>query len=244
MSSTKIRNPEQAANTSTNVNPGDKPTRRRIKKRWIALSILAVVIVYALFDLYGPRTSKLRSFDPNEVARLETAMWKSYYNRERFKLYREMTELLRTQYNLPFIRSNAVAYQASKAAFAFKDGHNRAEYERALPYLVNFYTAIRKISDVEFDIDRAARLELEWWIIHRERDRHAPGDLDRALAELPAALYNIPAERLMEHGRLRAEAMTIRDNKAEAGGVTDRDWAKIDELLHASWQSLYKAVNE
>ena len=57
---------------------------------------------------------------------------------ERFKLYRELTELLRTQYNLPCIRSNTVAYQASKAAFAFKDGHDRAEYERALPDLVNF----------------------------------------------------------------------------------------------------------
>ena len=48
----------------------------------------------------------------------------------------------------------------------------------------------------------------------------------------------------MEHAKLRAEAMTIRDTKAEQGGVTDADWAKIDELLHASWQSLYKAVND
>lgn len=244
MSSTKIRTPEQATNAATDATVRGKPARRRIKKRWVVSGILALVIVYALFDLYGPRTAKLRRFDPNEVARLETSMWKSYYNRERFKLYRELTELLRTQYNLPFIRSNAVAYQASQAAFAFKDGHNRAEYERALPYLVNFYTAIRKISDVEFEVDRAARLELEWWIIHRERDHHAPGDLDRALAALPAEIYHIPAERLMEHGRLRAEAMTIRDNKAASGGVTDADWAKIDQLLHAAWQSLYNAVNE
>ena len=83
------------------------------------------MIVYALFDLYGPRTSKLRSFDPNEVARLETAMWKSYYNRERFKLYREMTELLRTQYNLPFIRSNAppspdIIVSAARCAVPFE----------------------------------------------------------------------------------------------------------------------------
>jgi hypothetical protein len=46
----------------------------------------------------------------------------------------------------------------------------------------------------------------------------------------------------MEHGRLRAEAMTLRDNKAEAGGVTEADWAKIDELLHQSWRSLAMAV--
>jgi hypothetical protein len=48
---------------------------------------------------------------------------------------------------------------------------------------------------------------------------------------------------MAEHGRLRAEAMTIRDTRAEAGGVTEADWARIDALLHASWQSLHKAVN-
>jgi hypothetical protein len=47
----------------------------------------------------------------------------------------------------------------------------------------------------------------------------------------------------MEHGRLRAEAMTIRDTKAEAGGVTEADWARIDELLHQSYRSLYEAVS-
>lgn len=98
------------------------------------------------------------------------------------------------------------------------------------------------MSDIPFDPDRAARLELEWWIIHRQRAMHAPGDLDRALAELQAEIYKVPVERLMEHGRLRAEAMTIRDTKAEAGGVTETDWAKIGELLSTSWRSLAVAV--
>jgi hypothetical protein len=217
--------------------------RRRSKIKWIVLTIIALIVAYSLFDLFGPRSTKLRQFDPDEVARLETAMWRSYYDRKPVKLFRELSELLRTQYNLPYIRSNAVAYQASKAAFVFKDGHNRAEYERALPNLVKFYGDIRAVGDVPFDVDRAARLELEWWIIHRERKSHAPGDLARSLAELPAEIYQMPADRFMEHGRLRAEAMTIRDDKADAGGVTEADWAKIDELLHASWRSLYDAVN-
>jgi hypothetical protein len=218
------------------------PRRRGLKVRWILLTTF-VVVGYTAFDLFGPRSTRMRGFDPDEVARLETAMWRSYYDREKFKLYKQLTELLRTQYNLPFFRSNAVAYQASRAAFVFKDGGSRAEYERALPYLVSFYDAIRRVSDIPFDVDRAARLELDWWIIHRERKNHAPGDLDLALAELPAEIYGVPAQRLTEHARLRAEAMTIRDTKAEAGGVNEADWAKIDELLHASWRSLYQAVN-
>jgi hypothetical protein len=243
MSSPKIEASQQAARASSSAETTLKPARKKSKAKRIVLIALVAALAYAAFDLYGPRSSKMRSFDPDEVARLETGMWKSYYSRERLKLYNQLTELLRTQYNLPFVRSNAVAYQASRAAFVFKDGHNRGEYERALPYLVKFYRSVRAVSDVPFDVDRAARLELEWWIIHRERASHAPGDLDRALADLPAELYGVPAERLMEHARLRAEAMTIRDTKADQGGVTEADWARIDELLHASWQSLYRTVN-
>jgi len=197
---------------------------------------------YVAYDVLAPRHSKMRDFNPDEVARLETAMWRSYYDRKQVALYSQMTELLRSQYNLPLVRSNFVAYEAARAAFVFKDGHNRTDYEKALPNLVSFYTSIRKVSDIPFDIDRAARLELEWWIIHRERKTHKPGDLDRALAELAAELYRVPVDQAMEHARLRAEAMTIRDNKAENGGVTEKDWAKIDELLHESWRSLKQAV--
>ena len=221
-----------------------KPVRRRRRTFLRILLLITIVLLgYAAFDLFAPRTSRMRSFDPNEVARLETAMWRSYYDKQQLRLYNQMTELLRSQYNLPFIRSNTVAYQAAKAAFVFKGGHNRQEYERALPYLVSFYTAIRKISDIPFDVDRASRLELEWWIIHRQRDQHAPGDLASALAALSAELYQMPAERFAEHAKLRSEAMTIRDTKAESGGVTEADWARIDQLLHASWQSLFNAVN-
>ena len=217
--------------------------RRRPRARWVALLAVAVALAWAAVDLYGPRSSSLRDFDPQEVARLETAMWRSYYAKERLALFGQLTELLRTQYRLPWLRSHVVAYQAAKAAFVFKEGRGRADYERALPNLIDFYAAIRKVGDVPFDVRRAANLELEWWIIHRERRRHAREDLDRALAELPAEVYRAPVESVLEHARLRAEAMLIRDDRADAGGVSEEDWARIGELLRASYQSLWKSLN-
>jgi len=208
----------------------------------VFIIVAAVLAAWTIYDLYAPRTAHLREFDPDEVARLETAMWRSYYEKEQLRLFNQLSELLRTQYSLPLIRSNQVAYYAANAAFVFKEGKKRAHYEEALPNLVKFYQSLRKISDISFDADKAARLELEWWIIHRERADHPPGDLDRALAELQSEIYRIPVERVMEHGRLRAEAMTIRDTKADAGGVTEADWARIDQLLHQSWRSLAAAV--
>ena len=218
--------------------------RKSRKKRVLLICglVLFAISAWVLYDLYAPRTAHLREFDSDEVARLETAMWRSYYEKERVQLFNQLSKLLRTQYDMPLIRSNQVAYYAANAAFVFKEGMQRADYEEALPDLVKFYQSLRNISDIPFDANRAARLELEWWIIHRERAKHPPGELAHALAELQAEIYRIPIERLLEHGRLRAEAMTIRDTKADTGGVTEADWAKIDELLHQSWRSLAIAV--
>jgi hypothetical protein len=218
--------------------------RRRILKFIVRVTslVLTLVICGVLFDLFYPRQTKLREFDSDEVARLETAMWRSYYEKQRVRLFNEATELLRTQYHMTPVKSNLVAYYAANAAFVFKEGKQRSDCEKALPDLIKFYSYLHNMSDIDFDVYKVAKLELEWWIVHRERAKHAPGDLDRALAELQSAIYNVPVEKLMEHGRLRAEAMTIRDTKAEQGGVTEADWARINELLRQSWRSLAVAV--
>jgi hypothetical protein len=209
-------------------------------------SFLLVLVLLAgavLYDLYFPRTAKMREFDPDEVARLEAAMWRSYYDKKQVQLFNQLSELLRTQYHMPLVRSNQVAYYAASAAFTFKDGKTEKDYEKALPDLVKFYGAIRKMSDIPFDVNGVARLELQWWIIHRERRKRKPDELPGALAELQAAIYGIPVERVMEHGRLRAQAMAVRDTKADAGqAMTEEDWKKINDLLSQSWRSLADAV--
>jgi len=221
-------------------------SQRRKHAFKIVLRVVAVILILlvcgVLYDLFYPHKTKLREFDPDEVARLETAMWRSYYEQQRVRLFNEATELLRTQYHLTPVKSNVVAYYAANAAFVFKGGSKRSEYEKALPDLIKFYSALHEMSDIDFDVNKVSKLELEWWIIHRQRAQHPAGDLDRALAELQAAIYNMPVERLMEHGRLRAEAMTIRDTKADQGGVTEADWTRINELLRQSWRSLAAAV--
>src|SRR5438874_13272873 len=114
----------------------------RRRKLRIAVRILAAVLVLliggVLYDLFYPRTPHLREFDPDEVARLETAMWRSYYEKQRLRLFNQLSELLRTQYHMPLVRSNTTAYYAANAAFVFKQGKQRADYEKALPDLVKF----------------------------------------------------------------------------------------------------------
>jgi hypothetical protein len=115
-------------------------------------------------------------------------MWRSYYAKDRLRLFRELAELLRRQYHLPFVRSNLLAYHAARAAFVFKKGKGLANYQKALPSLMRFYTAIRKVSVTSFDVDRT-KLELDWWIVHWERAKHTSEDLDCVLAEWSAEVY-------------------------------------------------------
>ena len=209
---------------------------------WLVLALVAALLLWIGIDLFVPRRVDIRRFDPAEVARLDTAMWRSYYDRQPHRLFFQLAELMRHQFHFPVFRSNRVALSAARAAFVFKDGHNRLDYQKALPNLVDYFQAIRNISATSFDAQRAAELELEWWIVHRERDIHRDGDLARAVAEAAAELYQVPADKLLEYGRYRAEAMTIRDTKATAGGVTEDDWRDIHTDLLICWQSLWKAV--
>lgn len=193
------------------------------------------------YDWLRPREGDLRQFDPAAVAAIETRMWRSYYDRRPAALYFNLARMLREQYRLSVTRSLVAAWDAARAAFVFKDGGSRADYERALPGLERYYRAILSPEAGHAD---AARLELEWWIVHRERGRRGRDALERSLAGLQAELYRLPAERFAEHARLRAEAMLLRDGRAAAGGLSEADWRRIEELLRGSWRSLHRAVSE
>lgn len=196
-----------------------------------------VVLGWAAWDLYRPVANSLRAFDPGELGRMEARMWKSYYAHERIALFGQLAATLRRQYHLPLLRSYLVAYHAARGAVVFQRGRSRGDYEKAFPQIRSFYAAIRRDASEPFDVDRAARLELDWWIVHRERESHPKGDLVRKLAELQATLYGMPPDPLMKHATLRADAMLLRDSDPDAAG-----WAEIERLLCASWGSLHEIV--
>ena len=71
----------------------------------LTLLLGGVLLLWAAFDLFAPLTSDIRAFEAKEVARLETSMWKSYYDRRPLSLFLQLSELMRTQYHFPWLRS-------------------------------------------------------------------------------------------------------------------------------------------
>ena len=170
-------------------------------------------------------------------------MWRSYYGHQPVRLFIQLVNTMRSQYHLPFWRACQAARHAARAAVVFQRGHNRSDYEKALPDLQDYYAIVRRSSDRPFPVDTAARLELAWWIVHRERGLAAPHDLEHALAALQAAIFQRPESLFEEHARLRSDAMLLRDRAQANGGVSDRDWQRIAALLDASWVSLQRSLN-
>ena len=213
-------------------------------RRILVIAGLMTVLLAAwiVLSLTNHSRHDLRRFDGREVGRLETAMWRSYYDHRGVRLFGELIGLLRQQYHLPFWRATAGAYHAARAAVVFQRGHGRSEYMLALPDIERFYTLIRENSETPFDVKKASALELEWWIVHRERAHRNPADLVNALAALQAEIYGQPAAHFAEHAKARADAMLIRDAQAQAGGVSQADWSCIEALLERSWVSLEKVV--
>ena len=153
-------------------------------------------------DILYPTRADLRAFDAHAVARLETQMWRSYYEHHVIRLFNELAELLQREYVMPFWRSRVAAYQAARAAVTFQRGHNRSEYLKALPNLRQFLSARRATAGARaFRFNQAGRSRTRM-VDHTSRTRdHAPTDLPRALADLQAAIYRQPAGRLRDTRR-------------------------------------------
>jgi hypothetical protein len=169
------------------------------------LLVLLVLMVWISLDWYWPVKTSIRQFNPVTVADLDTKMWRSYYAKERVKMFFQLAELLRSQYDAPFWRSNIIAFHAAKAAFVFKEGQNQNDYEKAMPSLKKYYTQIHRLSEEDFNIDEAARTELEWWIVHRDKKQYNYKDLEKALQNNAAAIYSKPDSLFSIYGIYRTK---------------------------------------
>ncbi len=72
---------------------------------------------------------------------------------------------------MAFWRASLAAWHAARAAVVFQRGHNHREYALALPDLTDYYSQLRRVSDIPFSVQTAARLELDWWMVHRDVPR-------------------------------------------------------------------------
>ena len=173
--------------------------------RRTVIPVLAFVLVAVLGGYASwPRQADLRGFEPDEIARLETAMWRDYYQKRYAALFGHLYELSRTQFGFAPLDSFRIALSAARAATAFQPTRSRAAADAALPPLVTYYLLESAVPD-GFDVAEAARLELDWWQARREA--LGPEQYGKTVARVAAITYGKPADdpSLLVSGVGRAE---------------------------------------
>jgi hypothetical protein len=114
------------------------------------------------------RKADLRAFDPVTMAQLETALWRDNYQKHYPRLFCHLDEASRTQFGFSPLDSFRIALSAAHAAKTFQPTRSRREADAALLHLVTYYRLPLPAAPAAFDVDEAARLELDWWQARHE----------------------------------------------------------------------------
>jgi hypothetical protein len=185
----------------------------------------------------------MRTFDPARVAYFETENWAAYYQKRWPRLLGVSVGMVRASFGLNPFQAAYGAYlvmRAEVAAAPFPDN----DIPLAERYMRRFYAFIKRVHREHFDVDETARLEVRWWVVHRELFGQAANQpLVEALADLYAATYSVPRERVREAARLRAEAMLYSDRWVNEGRAPGSPLlAQVRAELERSYAALRAAV--
>jgi hypothetical protein len=185
-----------------------------------------------------------RDFDPDELARLETRMWKAYYRRQPARLFGTLVQALRAQAGASWPRALAASLLLTRAAAGF--ARSTGDYERFAPDIGRAYRLLGLPEEV--DVEEVARRELRWWTIRREMGLAAGEAAGDVITDLYAAIYQVPRERVAEAGRLRGMAAEVRDRGAAediegSTGAGRAYWPQVAKLLRDSYRSLRLALD-
>jgi len=183
-------------------------------------------------------------FDPVALARLESAAWIGYYRREWFRVLAASVGLVRSGFGLPWPKTLWGAWLVLRANQAWAPYPDN-DPDRARRLMTRFYV-LAGGAGAHFDAREAARLEVEWWRIHRALQHGDAGDtteLGDAVAALYAYTYDRSFGDVRDSGELRAEAMRICDAWVAAGcDLSDARVVDMRRSLLRSYRSLKAAV--
>jgi hypothetical protein len=200
----------------------------------------------ALLPLDGA-AGRLRSFDPARVAGLELRAWVGYYRRNWAGVLSATVGLVRAGFGMSLPRTLYGASLLLRASQLWAPKDNDPEGARRC--MERFYALILSAHGEPGDVATAARLEVDWWRVHRERAQGALGTdgtdpLVEAITRLYAFLYGEPEAAVRPAAVQRVLAMDLSDQWV-TGGCLPRSplLAQEHAALVRSYAALLAAVH-
>jgi hypothetical protein len=185
----------------------------------------------------------MRNFDPRKVAYYEKENYVAYYQKDWLTLLRVSVGLVKESFALSLWQAIHGAYLVARAEIAFAPFPEN-DVPMAEAYMRRFYQMIKAAHHEDFNIERAAQLEVNWWIVHRELFGNAENqELVDALANLYMEAYGVDSPKLKEAAQQRAMGMLYSDLWVNEGKVLDSPLlVKEEEALYSSYVLLKEAL--
>jgi len=185
----------------------------------------------------------IRNFDPGKIAHYEKENYVAYYQKDWLKLLRVSVSLVKESFGLSWLQAAYGAYLVARAEIAFAPFPDN-DIPKAEAYMTRFYQFIKNVHREDFDVRRAAHLEVNWWSVHRKLFGNAGNqELVEALTDLYAEAYGIEPAKVQVSARQRAQGMLYSDLWVNAGKPADSPLlVQEEDALLQSYTSLKDAI--
>ena len=186
----------------------------------------------------------IRNFDPRKLAHYEKENYVAYYQKDWLKLLRVSVGMVKESFGLSWLQAIYGAYLVARAEIAFAPFPNN-DIPLTEAYVKRFYEFIRKVHNEDFDVERAVKLEVSWWSIHRKLFGNPENqELVDALTCLYEEIYGVESAKFKEAAYQRAMGMLYSDLWVNAGKPVDSPLlAKEEEALYQGYSALKEAIN-
>jgi hypothetical protein len=187
----------------------------------------------------------LVNFQPAKIARYEKENYVAYYQRDWFKLLRSSIGMVKETFGVSIIQAIYLAYLMARAEIAFAP-FPKNDVPKAIEYTRRFYAYIKSVYGLEYDVDRAARLEVSWWSVHRKLFGNPQNqELVDALADIYALAYGVERARVRDAAYHRAQGMLCSDYWVNRGKPSNSPLlAQEEDELRKGYAALRSALAE
>lgn len=186
----------------------------------------------------------IRHLDPRKLAHYEKENYVAYYEKNWLKLLRASVGMVKEAFGLSWLQAIYGAYLVARAEIAFAP-FPKNDVPLAEAFTRRFYRFIKNIHREDFDVERAAHLEVNWWSVHRKLFGNAENqELVEALTCLYEEIYGAGSARFKEAAYQRARGMLYSDLWVNEGKPTGSPLlVKEEEALYHGYKALKEAIN-
>jgi len=186
----------------------------------------------------------IRNLNPRKLAHYEKENYVAYYQKDWLKLLRVSVGMVKEAFGLSWLQAIYGAYLIARAEVAFAPFPDN-DIPLTEAYVKRFYLFIKKVHGEDIDVEKATKLEVNWWGVHRRLFGNRENqELVDALKCLYEEVYGEESEEFKEAAYHRAMGMLYSDLWVNDGKPIDSPLlSSEEEELYLGYKALKEAIN-